>query len=91
MVLAFLAIWIFVLIKLIREIIEKRKNLTFGHKKDWATFIFWFSIYAYCIGGLIKLEIIQAVYVYGIFAFMLFIMTLLLALVDVKKSDDFRK
>ena len=90
-ILAFLAIWIFVLIKLIREILAQRKNLTFGHKKDWTTFIFWFSIYAYCIGGLIKLEIIQAVPVYGIFAFMLFIMTLLLALVDVKESDDFRK
>ena len=76
-ILAFLAIWIFVLIKLIREILAQRKNLTFGHKKDWTTFIFWFSIYAYCIGGLIKLEIIQAVPVYGIFAFMLFIMTLI--------------
>ena len=42
-------------------------------------------------GGLIKLEIIQAVPVYGIFALMLFIMTLLLVLVDVKESDDFRK
>lgn len=90
-VLAFLAIWIFVLIKLIREILAQRKNLTFGHKKDWTTFVFWFCIYAYCIGGLIKLEIIQAVPVYGIFAFMLFVMTLLLALVDVKESDDFRK
>lgn len=90
-VLAFLAIWIFVLIKLIREVLVQRKNLTFGHKKDWTTFIFWFSIYAYCIGGLIKLEIIQAVPAYGVFAFMLFVMTLLLALVDVKESDDFRK
>ena len=90
-ILAFLAIWIFVLIKLIREVLAQRKNLTFGHKKDWTTFIFWFCIYAYCIGGLIKLEIIQAVPVYGIFAFMLFIMTLLLALVDVKESDNFRK
>lgn len=90
-ILAFLAIWIFVLIKLIREILAQRKNLTFGHKKDWTTFIFWFCIYAYCIGGLIKLEIIQAVPVYGVFAFMLFVMTILLALVDVKEPDDFRK
>lgn len=90
-VLSFLAIWIFVLIKLIREILAQRKNLTFGNKKDWTSIIFWFSIYAYCIGGLIKLEIIQAVPVYGIFALMLFIMTLLLVLVDVKESDDFRK
>lgn len=90
-ILAFLAIWIFVLIKLIREVLVQRKNLTFGNKKDWTTFIFWFCIYAYCIGGLIKLEIIQAVPVYGVFAFILFIMTLLLALVDVKESDDIRK
>ena len=90
-VLAFLAIWILVLIRLIREVLAQRKNLTFGHKKDWTTFVFWFSIYAYCIGGLIKLEIIQAVPVYGVFAFMLFVMTLLLTLVDVKESDDFRK
>lgn len=90
-ILAFLAIWIFVLIRLIREILAQRKNLTFGHKKDWTTIIFWFSIYAYCIGGLIKLEIIQAVPVYGIFAFMLFVMTFLLALVDVKESDEIRK
>lgn len=90
-ILAFIAIWIFVLIKLIREVLVQRKNLTFGNKKDWTTFIFWFCIYAYCIGGLIKLEIIQAVPVYGVFAFILFIMTLLLALVDVKESDDIRK
>lgn len=90
-ILAFLAIWIFVLIRHIREILAQRKNLTFGHKKDWTTIIFWFSIYAYCIGGLIKLEIIQAVPVYGIFAFMLFVMTLLLALVDMKESDEIRK
>ncbi|MFR7349691.1 hypothetical protein [Peptoniphilus sp.] len=42
-------------------------------------------------GGLIKLEILQIVHAYGVFVFMLFVMTLLLALVDVKESDDFRK
>lgn len=42
-------------------------------------------------GGLIKLEILQIVPAYGVFVFMLFVMTLLLALVDVKESDDFRK
>lgn len=84
---AFISLWLFVLIKLIKSIIFKRKNLTFKNKKDWTSFIFWFSIYAYCIAGLIELKIIQALPLYGIFAFALFILTIILVLVDVKEEE----
>nr|WP_072515016.1 DUF422 domain-containing protein [Ndongobacter massiliensis] len=83
---AFLAIWIFVFIKLLSTLIDQRKNIILGHQKDWLVFIFWLSMYGYCIGGLFTLGILKALPVYGIFAFLLFLLTLALSLVDVKES-----
>ncbi|MEL3905381.1 MAG: carotenoid biosynthesis protein [Treponemataceae bacterium] len=85
---AFITLWIFIFIKLIRAIVAQRTNLSFRRRKDWTTFIFWFSMYSYCICGLIKLKIIQDVPRYGGFALLLALMTLALALVDVKESGE---
>lgn len=82
--LAFLAIWIFVLMKLLSYLMNKRKDITISHKKDWTVIIFWFCIYTYCIGGLFKLGIISALPLYGIFSFILFILTIVLAIVEIK-------
>lgn len=82
--LAFLAIWIFVLMKLLAYLINKRKDIIISHKKDWTVIIFWFCIYIYCIGGLFKLGIIKDLPIYGILSFILFILTMVLAIVEIK-------
>ena len=83
---AFLMIWIFVLVKLISTIISNRKNIFISLKKDWTIIIFWFAIYAYCIAGLVKIGIIQSIPIYGLFAVILFVMTMVLTVVDVRKD-----
>lgn len=82
--LAFLAIWICVLIKLLAYLMNKRKYIIISHKKGWTVIIFWFCIYIYCIGGLFKLGIIKDLPLYGIFALLLFILTMVLARVEIK-------
>lgn len=82
--LAFLTIWIFVLMKLLAYLMNKGKDIIISHKKDWTVIIFWFCIYIYCIGGLFKLGIIKDLPLYGIFSFILFILTIVLAIVEIK-------
>ena len=83
---AFLLIWIFVLAKLIAVLISEKDNISFSQKKDWTLIIFWFAMYSYCIAGLFKLGIIKALPLYGVFAFIIFILTLALASMDVGKK-----
>lgn len=83
---AFLLIWVFVLVKIIAVLISEKDNICFSQKKNWTLIIFWFAIYSYCIAGLFKLGIIKAIPVYGIFAFIIFILTLALAAMDVRKG-----
>lgn len=82
--LSFLTIWIFVLMKLLAYLMNKRKDIIISHKKDWTVIIFWFCIYIYCIGGLFKLGIIKDLPIYGLFALLLFILTMVLARVEIK-------
>ena len=83
---SFLLIWIFVLAKLIAVLISEKDNISFSQKKDWTLVIFWLAIYSYCIAGLFKLGIIKALPLYGVFAFIIFILTLTLAFMDVSKD-----
>lgn len=85
---AFILLWTFILVELIATIIKRREELAWSQKRDWTVLIFWFSIYAYCLAGLFKLGIIQAVPIYGIFSFFLFILTMRLAFIDVKKGKS---
>lgn len=85
---AFLLIWVLVLVKLIAVLISEKDNISFSQKKDWTLVIFWLAIYSYCIAGLFKLGIIKALPVYGVFAFIIFILTLALAAMDVKKGME---
>lgn len=85
--LAFLAIWIFVLMKLLAYLMNKRKDIIISHKKDWTVIIFWFCIYTYCIGGLFKLGIMKDLPLYGIFSLILFILTIVLAIVEIKDKS----
>lgn len=82
--LAFLTIWIFVLMKLLAYLMNKGKDIIISHKKDWTVIIFWFCIYIYCIGGLFKLGIIKDLPLYGLFVLLLFILTMVLASVEIK-------
>lgn len=79
---AFLMIWIFVFIKLTSLLTKKSSKITFGSKRDPILFVFWLSMYVYCIAALFKLKIIAAVPIYGVFAFFLFILTLTLSFID---------
>ena len=45
-------------------------------------------MYAYCIAGLLKLGIMQALPLYGIFAILLFVMTMFLTVVDTKNMGQ---
>ena len=74
--------WIFIFIKLISLLIKNSEKITFGSKKDPVLIIFWLSIYIYCTDALFKLKIIEAVPIYGVVAFFLFILTLTLVLID---------
>ena len=74
------------MIKLIAVLASEKDNISFSQKKDWTLIIFWVAIYSYCIAGLFKLGIIKALPVYGVFAFIIFILTLTLAFMDVSKD-----
>lgn len=62
------------------------KSITFKNKKDWSLFIFWFSIYVYCIATLFKLNIMSANFLYAFFTFFIMIMTLVLSLIDIENN-----
>lgn len=83
---AFLLIWIFVFIKLISILISHHKSITFKNKKDWSLFVFWFSIYVYCIAALFHLNIMSANFLYAFFTFFIMIMTLVLSLIDIENN-----
>lgn len=84
---AFLVIWVFILIKLLSALISQRENIILSRQKDWPVIIFWLSIYTYCIFALFKLRIINVVPIYGVFAFLLFVITLAISMVDVKRNS----
>nr|WP_072537597.1 carotenoid biosynthesis protein [Anaerococcus mediterraneensis] len=83
---AFISLWTYIFIKLISYILKNRNQLRISKKKDYPVLIFWFAIYAYCIGGLIKLEIIKSRPIYGIFAIFLFILTIFLSVLYNKNN-----
>lgn len=83
---AFVLLWLFIFVKLLMTLIEKREKIILKSKKDPSLLIFWFSMYAYCIAALFKLKIFAALPIYGIFAFILFVLTMALALIDFEKT-----
>ncbi len=85
--LGFVILWTYIFIKLISYLIENRNNMKISRNKDYPLLIFWFAMYAYCISGLVKLEIIQARPFYGCFAIFLSILTIFLALIEIVKIN----
>lgn len=82
---AFVILWTYIFIKLISYLIKNRNLIRISRNKDYPLLTFWFAMYAYCISGLIKLEIIQARPLYGIFSGFLFILTIFLGLIEIKE------
>lgn len=78
---AFMILWLYIFIRLIREIIIKRKFIKIK-LDDPALTIFWFAIYAYCLAGLAHLGVLSAMPVYAVFGGFLFIGTILLSLIN---------
>ena len=75
---AFVLLWSFILVRLVRQAVRRSKLLTFKGEKNWPLLAFWTAMYGYCLAGLISLGILQAVPWYGVFAVILAAGTLLL-------------
>lgn len=82
---AFILLWIYIFSFLFKELIKKRDHISFK-LTDPALFIFWFSIYLYCLVALTSLNIFKERPLYGVFAGFLFILTMGLALVDFEEK-----
>lgn len=75
---AFLVLWGYILVRMILQIIRKRRELTFKGKPDRPLLVFWAAMYGYCLAALSTLGILQARPLYGALAVALTAGTLLL-------------
>lgn len=82
---AFVLLWIYIFFFLIKELIRKRDHISFK-LTDPALFIFWISIYLYCLVALASLNIFKERPLYGLFAGFLFVLTIGLALADFEEK-----
>lgn len=78
---AFVILWLYIFIRLIREIVLRRKEVKIK-LDDPALTIFWFAIYAYCLAGLAYLGVLSAMPVYAVFGGVLFIGTMLISVIN---------
>ena len=83
---AFIVLWLYIFIRLIREIFLKRKDIKIKFF-DPALTIFWFALYVYCLTGLVHLGILGAKPIYAVFALALFIGTILLTLIKIDMNE----
>ena len=89
--LAFLVLWLYIFIRLIREIVLRRKLIKIKFF-DPALTIFWLAIYTYCIAGLTHLGILSAKPIYAALCALLSLGTVLLTLINFATNDeDFSK
>lgn len=78
---AFVVLWLYIFIRLIREIVLRRKEIKIK-LDDPALTIFWFAIYAYCFAGLASLGVLDAMPLYAVFGGALFAGTILLSMMS---------
>lgn len=78
---AFVVLWLYIFIRLLREIVLKRKEIKIK-LDDPALTIFWFAIYAYCFAGLASLGVLSAMPLYAVFGGALFVGTILLSMMS---------
>ena len=84
---AFVALWSYIFIRLIREIIIKRKFVKIK-LNDTALTIFWFALYAYCLAGLAHLGILGTKRLYTALCAALSLGTVLLTLITFDNNDE---
>ena len=77
---AFLLLWVFLLMRLIIQIIKMHSALSFNGGKDWVALIFWAVMSGYCLIALFSLGIHREVPWYGVLAVLLAAGTILLSL-----------
>ena len=88
---AFVILWLYIFIRLIREIIIKRKFIKIK-LNDPALTIFWLALYLYCLAGLAHLGILGAKPIYAVLCLVLSLGTVLLTLITFSADDeDLRK
>lgn len=81
--LAFTIIWIYILIVIIKSLVNNRNYLTLTGKKDRTIIIFFGSLYIYCLLALVNLDIVRLKPIYGVFAFLLSSFNLFLCLIQI--------
>ena len=77
---AFVVLWLYIFIRLIREIVLRRKEVKIK-LDDPALTIFWFALYLYCIAGLAHLGILSTKPIYTALCALLSLGTVLLTLI----------
>ena len=87
---AFIVLWLYIFIRLIREIVLRRKEIKIK-LGDPALTIFWLALYVYCLAGLAHLGVLRAMPVYAVFAAFLFIGTIMLTLINFEKNYEDKK
>lgn len=78
---AFIVLWLYIFIRLVREIVLRRKEMRIK-LDDPALTIFWFAIYAYCFAGLASLGVLSAMPLYAVLGGTLFAGTILLSMMS---------
>ena len=88
---AFIVLWLYIFIRLIREIFLKRKDTKIKFL-DPALTIFWLALYVYCLAGLAHLGILGAKPLYTALCAVLSLGTMLFTLITLDTDDeDLRK
>lgn len=82
---AFVLLWIFILIRIVIQVIKELKAFTVKGNKDWTVIIVWAAMYGYCLAALVSLGIFNEVPLYGVLSVLLATGTLVLS-VAIKKQ-----
>ena len=77
---AFLILWTYLTARVVLRVLQTKGLFAMKPAENWPVAVFWSAMYLYCLAALWKLEIIQAVPLYGILGILLFLGTLALAL-----------
>ena len=79
---AFVLLWVFILIRIVVQIIKEHKGFTFKGEKDRTIILVWTAMYGYCLAALLSLGIFKEVPLYGVFALLLASGTVFLSLIS---------
>lgn len=84
--LAFVGLWLTILGKVLVTLKRQAQNLVWRGQKDRVLILFWAVLYSYCLLALASLGILTALPLYGLMAFCLMFLTLVLCCVQIKQE-----